>query len=75
MSKTNEARHANLKMHTDTFLLMKYTLHVLKKNEYRDMVFGFPHPVAVRWRDEAVEAAWHGRAVALVVLHEGEVEA
>jgi hypothetical protein len=47
----------------------------LKKNAYRDMVFGFPHPVAVRWRDEAVEAAWHGRAVALVVLHEGEVEA
>jgi hypothetical protein len=32
------------------------------------------HQVAVGWGDEAVEAAGRGRAVALVVLHEGEVE-
>lgn len=32
------------------------------------------HPVAGGWRDEAVEAAVRGWAVALVVLHEGEVE-
>jgi hypothetical protein len=74
MSQTNEVQHANLKMHTDTFLLMKYMLHVLK-NAYRHMVFGFPRPVAVRWRDEAVEAARRGRAVALIVLQGGEVEA
>lgn len=32
------------------------------------------HRVASRWGYEAVEAAVRGRAVALVVLHEGEVE-
>jgi hypothetical protein len=38
------------------------------------MIDGLSHQVAVGWGDEAVEAAGRGRAVALVVLHEGVVE-